>query len=378
MDNTYEKNESLLQVRYYIYNIIRKNGKQSVKIPSSYELAEMFGLSRRVVQRELERLIASGVLIGRKRIGTFTKPSPLEIPLFGITYGNGDHFMWGYFEMEMLSAVFHQLSRFECNIHDLKITTRIAANCIQTLKSMALNAILWIGTPDWPDGEAEKLYRIAAEEKLPLFTCATKLHSGLSGVDFSYRKGLKELQKICKSLNIDATGMKAELNHNIEQYFKGNLIAPKKAVPAIPRSSTNQNYQTLVLTPQTSLIECGFCFNQRFRDFFSKQTGTENFKFNVDMVATAKKVKETNDISFTLGDLLDIFYGKKTYAKYDKVSLQWNKFVQDFCADPATACFPNKLKTAALLWKEVRTSTREKIYKTELLKEFSDIINKEN
>ena len=38
----------------------------------------------------------------------------------------------------------------------------------------------------------------------------------------------------------------------------------------------------------------------------------KNFKFNTDMVATAKKVRETNDTSFTLGDLLDIFYGRKT------------------------------------------------------------------
>ena len=85
------------------------------------------------------------------------------------------------------------------------------------------------------------------------------------------------------------------------------------------------------------------------------------------MVATARKVKETQDYNFTLGDLLDIYYGKKSYAKYDKVCLQWNKFVHDFCADPATANFPNKLKTAAALWKQVRESTREKVYTHELL-----------
>ena len=188
----------------------------------------------------------------------------------------------------------------------------------------------------------------------------------------------EELQAICKSLKIDASGMKAELNHNIEQYFQGNLIAPKKPINSVIRSSTKRHTHTTPLTPQTSLIECGFCFNQRFRDFFSEQTGIQNFKFNVDMVATARKVKETNDLAFTLDDLLDIFYGTKTYAKYDKVSLQWNKFVHDFCADPATTHFKNKLKTASILWKEVRTSTREKIYTTELLEEFSDIINKEN
>ena len=78
----------------------------------------------------------------------------------------------------------------------------------------------------------------------------------------------------------------------------------------------------------------------------------------MDMVASVKKVKETNDTNFTLGDLLDIYYGKKTYARYDKSALQWNKFVQDFCADPGTDHFPNKLKTAAKLWKIVRESTR--------------------
>ena len=172
----------------------------------------------------------------------------------------------------------------------------------------------------------------------------------------------EELQKICRSLGIDANGMKVELNHNIKEYFKGNIIR-KKAKKSSPAKISDK----VPLTLETSLVECNFCFNQRFRDFFSEQTGIKNFKFNVDMVATARKVKETKDASFTLGDLLDIFYGRKTYATYDKSCLQWNKFVQDFCADPATQHFPNKLQTAARLWKIVRDSTREKVYKHELL-----------
>ena len=88
------------------------------------------------------------------------------------------------------------------------------------------------------------------------------------------------------------------------------------------------------------------------------------------MVATVKKVKETVDTSFTLGDLLDIYYGKITYAKYDKSALQWNKFVKDFCADPATANFSNKLKAAATLWKIVRDSDMPKFYSHELLNQY--------
>ena len=172
----------------------------------------------------------------------------------------------------------------------------------------------------------------------------------------------EELQQICKSHGIDTSGMKAELNYNIEQFFKGNIIKPK-----IPQKKVAAKKTQIPLTLKTGLIECSFTFGPRFREFFAKQTGITNFKFNVDMVATARKVKENHDTNFTLGDLLDIYYGKKSYAKYDKVSLQWNKFVHDFCADPATANIPDKLKTAAALWKQVRASTREKVYTHELL-----------
>lgn len=178
----------------------------------------------------------------------------------------------------------------------------------------------------------------------------------------------EELQKICKSLGIKSSGMKAELNHVIEEYYKGSLIEENKKGPA---AKTKQEAKDKALTLQTGLLECGFSFGPRFREFFSAQTGIKNFKFNVDMVASVKKVKETQDSTFTLGDLLDIFYGKKTYAKYDKISLQWNKFVHDFCKDPESSKFADKLKTAALLWKEVRDSTREKIYKHDLLEEFA-------
>ena len=192
----------------------------------------------------------------------------------------------------------------------------------------------------------------------------------------------EELQKICKELGIDSKGMKLELNHNIKEYFKGNLILPKSKRSRKSCSkivvSRNKREQPAAdnaqLTLETSLIDCKFCFSQRFREFFSAQTGIKNFKFNTDMVATAKKVKEDGDKAFTLGDMLELFYGRKTYAKYDKSCLQWNKFVQDFCSDPATNQFPDKLKTASILWREVRNSTREKVYSHNMLEEFADKI----
>ena len=204
-------------------------------------------------------------------------------------------------------------------------------------------------------------------EKRPQF-CEIKSFEEFSKY-YWYRK---ELEAICKNLGIDSNGMKLELNHNIEEYFKGNLIQKKKRRPE--SAGAGKTGADTPLTLETSLIDCKFCFSQHFREFFSEQTGIKNFKFNADMVATARKVKEEGDKDFTLGDMLEVFYGRKTYAKYDKSCLQWNKFVKDFSEDPATACFPDKMKTAARLWKEVRESTREKVYCQSLLEEFADKI----
>ena len=184
----------------------------------------------------------------------------------------------------------------------------------------------------------------------------------------------EELISICKKLGLKADGGKIELNKVIAAYFAGEKILPIKKSTA--KTVVKNKDKVKELTLDTGLIECGFTFGPRFRDFFIKQTGEASFKFNVDMVATAKAVKESGDESFKLGDLLDIYYGKKTYATYDKSALQWNKFVHDFCEDDATKVFPKRLKAAAALWKIVRESDREKKYSHELLEEFREKIEK--
>ena len=174
----------------------------------------------------------------------------------------------------------------------------------------------------------------------------------------------EELQQICKQLGISSSGTKAELNRNIEEYFKGNIVRRRK-IKKSPKATAT------ILTLDTKLLECDFRFSQKFRDFFAEQTGTKNFKFNADMVATAKKVKADNDAEFTLRDMLGIYHGTKVYAKYDNSSCQWNKFLKDFCADERSSLYSEKLKAASVLWKIVRTSTRPKVYHSSLLDEFA-------
>ena len=172
-----------------------------------------------------------------------------------------------------------------------------------------------------------------------------------------------ELSQICKSLGLEYRGIKQELNHIIEQYFKGNLI--KKS------SIKNRKKQVENITLDTPLLECGFSFNAKFREYFSTLTGISPFKFTADMATAWRKVKSEKNIKFTIEDLLKVYYGKSDYAKYDNSVCQWNQFLKDFCADENSRNYSNKLKVASILWKEVRNSEKEKIYSKNLLTEYA-------
>lgn len=135
----------------------------------------------------------------------------------------------------------------------------------------------------------------------------------------------EELSQICKSLGLEYRSTKKELNYIIEQYFKGNRV--EKFL------SKGKKSQTEVITLETPLLNCGFSFNQKFRDYFSAVTGVSPFKFNANMATAWRKVKRDNDIKFTIQDMIKIYYGESDYAKYDNSACQWNQFLKDFCTD---------------------------------------------
>ena len=139
----------------------------------------------------------------------------------------------------------------------------------------------------------------------------------------------EELIRICKAHGLKCSGSKIELNTVIRAYFSGERILPEK------KKVRQRGTAVKDLTLQTGLIECGFTFGNRFRDFFSEQTGVKPFKFNVDLVETVK----------------------------------------DFCGDEATKVYSGRLKAAAALWKIVRESDLKKEYSHELLEEYKDIID---
>ena len=92
-------------------------------------------------------------------------------------------------------------------------------------------------------------------------------------------------------------------------------------------------------------------------------------------MATAwRKVKSENNVKFTIQDMIEVWRGNSDYAKYDNSTSQWNKFVKDFNSDERSDEFSNKMKVAAILWKEVRVSKNSKVYSKELLSKYADKI----
>ncbi len=176
----------------------------------------------------------------------------------------------------------------------------------------------------------------------------------------------EEISQICKSLGLEYRGTKQELNHIMEEYFKGNLI--KKS----PKKKDKKQVENITL--DSPLLECGFSFNAKFREYFAAVTGISPFKFTADMATAWRKVKSEKDGNFTIQDLLKVYYGQSDYAKYDHSVCQWNQFLKDFCADKNSGYYSNKLKVAAILWKEVRDSDKEKIYSDNLLRDYEDKI----
>ena len=130
----------------------------------------------------------------------------------------------------------------------------------------------------------------------------------------------EELSQICKSLGLEYRGTKQELNDIIYQYFLGNKV--EKSV------NKRKTKQVEVITLNTPLLFCGFSFNQKFRDYFSAVTGISPFKFSANMATAWRKVKRDKDITFTIQDMIKIYYGESDYAKYDNSACQWNQFLK--------------------------------------------------
>lgn len=109
------------KIWYRVMSILYRSGGQSVRIPSSNELAQEFGIARSTVRIALEKLTAEGFLIPRRGSGTFTNPkcrltANWEAPLVGLLMHDGNLFFYSQELQNELECFFGEFRKTGWNI----------------------------------------------------------------------------------------------------------------------------------------------------------------------------------------------------------------------------------------------------------------------
>lgn len=109
------------KIWHRVMSILYRSGGQSVRIPSSNELAQEFGIARSTVRIALEKLTAEGFLIPRRGSGTFTNPkcrltANWEAPLVGLLMHDGNLFFYSQELQNELECFFGEFRKTGWNI----------------------------------------------------------------------------------------------------------------------------------------------------------------------------------------------------------------------------------------------------------------------
>ena len=236
MSHDETENSVSTRIRYYIYGLLRKNGDRSVPVPSSYKLAQEFDTTRSIVRYELEKLIASGALVSRHRIGTFTNPLSNyaqhvllddHMPLVGVMYDNGDLFTYAATAAKTMSALFSELADANCYIHDLRRPPQSDNTVPKDITAFEMDGFIWAGSRDMSKLSQDFLGNLAGLP-CPAVTVGA-LHPALGGVSVDPAGAARELAELCRReqrrriLVITLNGKFTELLNEFQQAADGKL-----------------------------------------------------------------------------------------------------------------------------------------------------------
>lgn len=145
-----------LKIRHYIFNLVLRHPGESVKVPSSWELAKYFGIARSTVTLAYKDLMKEGILVGRPGIGTFLAPrysqglgnSGTTYPLIGLLTNLGNNLCYGSHQWGLMAAAGNSLTFGDvCQIRPVTLSGNI-----ETLKHELdqnyLDALVWITPPE--------------------------------------------------------------------------------------------------------------------------------------------------------------------------------------------------------------------------------------
>lgn len=175
-------------------------------VPSSYQLAERYGLTRRVVRYELERLRNEGVLIAKPRVGMFTNPAknflsvtPVqrEMSLIGMIDGDGSRFVYYAAEARMMGWFAIALSDGGYSSHYLHFHTTDDLQRVRELVNLKIDGVLWrIFNYHYPSGDFLRQLLAAG---VPVVVVSDRVYPGVPQVLLSRDEAMDKLQQLLPS-----------------------------------------------------------------------------------------------------------------------------------------------------------------------------------
>lgn len=179
-----------LKIRHYIFNIVLRHPGESVKVPSSWELAKHFGIARSTVTLAYKELMNEGILIGRPGIGTFLSPrysqglgnSGTTYPLVGLLTHLGNNLCYGSHQWGLMAAAGNCLTFGDvCQIRPITLSGNLET-LSQELEQNYLDALIWI-TP--PEDQEELLREVSRKHPVVILGQPVK---GISSVALDYEE----------------------------------------------------------------------------------------------------------------------------------------------------------------------------------------------
>lgn len=185
-----------------------------------------------------------------------------------------------------------------------------------------------------------------------------------------------ELAAICRQHRLPASGTKAVLNQRLQALVAGQrLDTPTSKVKRLAKPVKE-------LSVTTPLANSGFSFNAEARKFFAAYFHVSKFAFTKPMAVLKRQAEAQPQLALTVADLIDVYQATRNSKarqqflaeNAEEKTYEWNRFVHDFFADPATWQFRPRLKVAAILWQQVKQSTAPKQYVHSLLQAYHEDI----
>ena len=253
-------------IRHYVFGILRTAGNEAVRIPSSYELAEQFSVTRRVARYELERLRDEGYLIAKPRIGMFTNPrlnhisaTPVQkgMPLIGIINADGSHFIYGVPEARMMGHFHISLAEAGCMLHPIRFSFHDEEMRIRELKNLGLDGILWrVFNTAYPSREFMKQVLASG---IALAVVSDRVYPGIPQVHLSTEEAEQKLFRHLKRPNrvfqIANTGVMPLADALIRKWG-----LPEKAVRRIGKGKvfqeTMEEFQKILRSAKPDVVFC--------------------------------------------------------------------------------------------------------------------------